>query len=160
MINNNEAQKLWDLVEPLKTAMLVTSVDQVLQARPMQLVQSDFDGTFYFFTTVPSPKINEIQDEDDVCLSFSCPKDEVYVSVSGQASLVRDQRLINELWNPMVAAWFPQGKDDPSVGLIQVRSYQAEYWEQKGGTLTQLYKYAKATIMGKQPDAGYHGQMK
>lgn len=156
MINSEEAKQLWELVKPLKTAMLVTSKDDLLQGRPMHLVQSEFDGDFYFFTEAPSEKTDEINQNHEVCLIFSCPKDQTYVSVSGQAILSRDQNLINQLWNPFVAAWFPQGKNDPSVALLKVQTYQAEYWQGKGNRVTQLYKYSKALITGTRPDVGEH----
>lgn len=156
MITTNESKKLWDLISPLKTGMLVTSHNDQLQARPMHLVQSHFDGTLYFFTAVPSEKEHEINQDNEVCLTFSCPKSQTYVSLSGIAWLNRDQELINSLWNPFVSAWFPQGKEDKSVSIIQIATYQAEYWQGEGTRLTQLYKYAKSLAVKKPPHIGEH----
>ena len=159
MLTSEEANKVWDLVKPLEVAMLVTEVDGVLQARPMHLAQKNFDGTFYFFTESPSEKTDEIDKHHNVCLSFSCPKSQTYVSISGRASVSRDKELIEQMWNPFVAAWFPQGKDDPSVTLIKVESYQAEYWQGKGSKATQLFKYANAYLTGKRPNVGEHERL-
>lgn len=159
MLNTEEAKRLWDLVEPLETAMLVTLEDKHMQARPMHLVQKEFDGAFYFFTEHPSEKTEEVDHNQDVCLTFSCPKAQTFVSVSGQATICRDKQLIDEFWNPFVAAWFPQGKDDPSVVLLKVTSYQAEYWQGKGSRLTQLFKYGKAYLTGHCPNVGEHGHL-
>ncbi|STX55634.1 General stress protein 26 [Legionella beliardensis] len=159
MLTSEESKKLWDLVEPLETAMLVTYEQGVMQARPMHLVQKKFEGTFYFFTENPTEKTEEINQHQDVCLAFSCPKAQTYVSISGKASLFRDQELIDQLWNPFVAAWFPQGKDDASVTLLKIESYQAEYWQGKDSRVTQLFKYASAYLSGKRPNIGEHGRL-
>jgi general stress protein 26 len=159
MITTNEAKTVWDLVHPLKIAMLVTATNGLIQARPMHLVQSEFSGDFYFFTSEDTKKVDEIKAEDDVCLAFSCPKEQTYVSISGQASLICDAQLIDKFWNPFVAAWFPKGRDDPSLTLLKITTYQAEYWQGEGNTLTQLYQYAKASIKGTTPDVGSHGKI-
>jgi general stress protein 26 len=156
MIKQHEAAKLWELVKPLKIAMLVSNHNKTLKARPMHLVQLEFTDTFYFFTVMPSEKTHEIDSNNEVCLSFSCPKEEVYVSISGQCKVTKNQPMINELWNPFVAAWFPQGKKDPSVGLIEVYPYQAEYWENNVTKINQLFKYAKALLTDELPDIGRH----
>lgn len=158
MITADEAKKLWDLVLPLKTAMLVTA-SSTLEARPMHLVQSTFDGNFYFFTAEDSKKINQIKADHDVCLAFSCTKNQTYVSISGTANITHDAALIDQLWNPFVAAWFPNGKQDPQLALLKVSTYRAEYWQGQGNKLTQLYQYAKASISGTRPNLGSHGEI-
>ncbi|STX51327.1 Uncharacterized stress protein (general stress protein 26) [Legionella busanensis] len=159
MLTADEAKKLWDLVEPLETAMLVTLENNILQARPMYLAQKEFDGTFYFFTEHPSEKTEALEHKSEVCLAFSSPKSQTFVSVSGQASLCQDRGLIAKLWNPFVASWFPQGKESPLVALIKVESFQAEYWQGKGTKVIQLFKYGKAYLTGKRPDVGEHGHL-
>lgn len=157
MLTNTEKAQLWDAVKPLETAMLVSMRDsETLQARPMQLVQKEFDGIFYFFSKHPTEKTQEINNQHKVCLTFSCPKAQSYVSVSGNASVEKDMALIEQFWNPFVEAWFPQGKTDPSVQLIKVEVMQAEYWQGEGTKLTQLFKYGKAYITGEQPHIGKH----
>jgi general stress protein 26 len=159
MITIENAQKLWDLVEPLKTGMLVTTHDHQLNGRPMHLVQGEFDGTFYFFTNIDSMKVDELTKNNDVCITFSCPKSQVYVSVSGNARINQDQTLIDSFWNPFVAAWFPQGKNDPSVALIEINTFQAESWNATSNTFVQLYQYAKATLTGEKPNMGNHEKL-
>ncbi|MBA4697143.1 MAG: pyridoxamine 5'-phosphate oxidase family protein [Legionella sp.] len=159
MLTSEEKKRVWELVAPLQTAMLVTCQDSALQARPMHLVQDDFNSVFYFFTNHPTEKTTEALQHEEVCLTFSCPKAQTYVSLSGRASLSNDKGLIDKFWNPFVAAWFPQGKDDPSVTLLAITCYQGEYWQGKGTKVTQLFKYAKAAITGNQPDIGTHEKL-
>tara|TARA_B100000678_G_scaffold232783_1_gene201691 strand:+ start:1067 stop:1549 length:483 start_codon:yes stop_codon:yes gene_type:complete len=157
MLTQEEQTRVWELVEPVKTAMLVTLEQDVPQARPMQLVQDEFDGTFYFFTAHPSDKTMEALEHRDVCVAFSCPKSQTYVSLSGQASISKDQALIDKYWNAFIAAWFPNGKEDSTVAILKVACYQGEYWQGEGTKVTQLFKYAKSAISGERPDIGDHG---
>ena len=55
-MTNEEAQKLWQLIKPLKIGMFVSQTNHSLHARPMHLVQSDFSGSLYFFTDSSSLK--------------------------------------------------------------------------------------------------------
>ncbi len=159
MLTLQESQQLWEMVKGLEVGMLVSLNDDQLQSRPMHLVQKDFSGSFYFFTEIPSEKVKEIKDNQEVCLAFSCPKKQTYVSISGVALLNRDQTLIDQFWNPFVAAWFPQGKNDPSVGLIQIDAYKGEYWQGTSLKVVQLFNYVSALIQKKKPEMGEHKQL-
>ena len=158
-MTQDEKLKLWELIKPLEVGMLVTQHHQELHARPMHLVQSDFDGLLYFFTNKDCLKADEIDENPDVCVAFSQPKAQTYVSVSGTAAICKDQLLIDQFWNPFVAAWFPQGKEDPSVVLIKIKLYSAEYWNATSNTLVQLFAYAKALFIKEPPNMGEHGKL-
>ncbi len=64
-------------------------------------------------------------------LAFSDQDDGVYVSLSGKANVIDDRELIDKYWNPFVAAWFPEGKDDPDVALLEVKVEMGEHWKAK-----------------------------
>ena len=63
-------------------------------------------------------------------------------------------------WNPMAAAWFPEGKEDPSISLIKVHPHSAEYWESTNSKVVQLLGVARALLTGKRYDTGVeHGKV-
>jgi general stress protein 26 len=159
MITTENKQKLWSLIQPLKTGFLVTYTDGHFEARPMHLVQSEFIDKLYFFSNVHSSKASELQANPNVCLTFGCPKAQTYVSLAGTAVINQDPALIEELWNPFVAAWFPKGKSDPAVGLIEVSITQAELWDSNSNTFVQLFEYAKAAITHTTPVMGEHQKL-
>ena len=53
--------------------------------------------------------------------------DSATTSLSGRARLSSDPKLIEKFWSPWAAAWFPQGKDDPDVVLLEIEVYQGEH---------------------------------
>lgn len=148
-------QKLGELVKDINIAMLTTALhDGSLRSRPMATQAGDFDGTLWFFTAKESGKVQEIQDDQHVNLAYSEPSEQKYVSVSGRASVVRDQAKIDELWSTPLKAWFPEGKDDPSIALLKVEVDNAEFWDMPSSKMVHLAGLVKATVTGQSYQPG------
>ncbi|MGM0423156.1 MAG: pyridoxamine 5'-phosphate oxidase family protein [Pseudomonadota bacterium] len=158
MINKDYHKDLWALIEDIKVAMMVSHDGQHMRSRPMYTVQDSFEGRLWFFTHVNSEKVDEIILNEDVCIIYADTDDDKYISLSGTASLCRDRALVDQFWNPFVAAWFPEGKDSEDVGLIEVKIQKAEIWDSKKNKMIQLYEMIKANVTGHQPDIGDHRQ--
>jgi len=103
-----EQQKLKELIQGIKFAMLTTAeADGTVRSRPMATQEVEFDGDLWFFTYADAPKVEEVQHNQHVNVSYAAPDRNCYVSVSGTAQLVRDRSKIAELWQPKYKAWFP-----------------------------------------------------
>ena len=125
-----QIEKLRALVKDIDFCMLTTAdQDGTLRSRPMSTQQAEFDGDLWFFTAANTAKVEEVQRDHHVNVSYSDPEKNCYVSVSGTAQVMRDQAKINELWSPVLRAWFPKGPDDPNLALLKVTVNQAEYWD-------------------------------
>jgi general stress protein 26 len=157
------ATELKDKIKSVRFAMF-TSVDQHghLISQPMTNQEVDAGGGLWFFTNSNTDLWQNIATSPKVNVSFAEPNDSLYVSISGVAERVVDRARIDELWNPMVAAWFPNGKDDPHVVLIKVVSKTVQYWDSHENKLTRMVEMAKAAITGTPPslDPRDHGQIK
>lgn len=142
-------QKLADLIKNIKIAMLTTlSSSGELHSRPMQTQQFAFDGTLWFFTGRDSGKVIEMRNDRHVNVSYV--GDNTYVSVSGRATLVDDRKKMENLWDPMFKAWFPDGIDDPNLTLMKVSVDSAEYWDSKApNPVIKLVGFVEAVITGK-----------
>jgi general stress protein 26 len=149
MKSESDIQKLAKLVKGIRVAMLTTQEsDGTLHSRPMATQEAEFDGTLWFFTQAGSPKVDEIDREQNVNVSYADAGDNRYVSASGRARLVRDRSKIEELWSPILKAWFPRGKEDPELALLRVDVEKAEYWDAPSSTLVKLVGFAKAMVTG------------
>jgi general stress protein 26 len=148
--DKDSLQKLGELIKGIKVAMLTTVDDDgSLHSRPMQTQNQEFDGTLWFFTEANSAKVHELEQDRHANLSFAKPDDNTFVSVSGKASLVRDEAKIKELWSPIHKAWFPKGVDDPNLALLRVEVDKAEYWDAPSSSVVKLFGFAKALATGK-----------
>jgi general stress protein 26 len=114
----------------------------------------DQTGNLWFFTSVSSHKVSEIENTPKVNVSFADPENQRYVSVTGVANLVRDRKKIEELWRPEFRMWFPEGKDDPEIALMQIKLEKAEYWDSPSSTIGFALSFVSSLITGKQPDFG------
>lgn len=152
---DESVKKLGEMIEDIDFAMLTTAEeDGTLRSRPMSTQQVEFNGDLWFFTRADSPKVEEIEQERHVNVSYAKPEAQRYVSVSGRARLVRDPEKIRELWKPVLRAWFPKGLDDPDLALLKVSVEQAEYWDSPSSTMMHLIGFVKALATGQSYDPG------
>ncbi|HEX8368117.1 MAG TPA: pyridoxamine 5'-phosphate oxidase family protein [Pyrinomonadaceae bacterium] len=147
-------RKLNDLIKDVEVAMLTTIDWGILRSRPMQTQEFDFDGDLWFFTSSETHKTEEIEKDRRVNVSYAAPDSNTYVSVTGTAEIVKDRAKIEELWNPIYKAWFPDGLEDPNLVLLKVGVEQAEYWDSPSSTLVQLAGFVKAMVTGERADGG------
>lgn len=146
--------KLNELIKDVQFAMLTTNDGGVLRSRPMQTQDFDFDGDLWFFTSSETHKAEEIERDSRVNVAYAAPNDNTYVSVSGTASIIKDQEKIDEYWNEALKAWFPEGKDAPDLVLLKVAVEQAEYWDAPSSTVAQALGFLKALATGEKADVG------
>jgi len=151
--NQEAIAKLRELINDIDIAMLTTvDEDGTLRSRPMGTQRAEFDGDLWFITRVDTPKVDEIQRQSRVNISYAKPDKNRYVSVSGTAVLVNDKAKIDEFWTPIYKAFFPEGKDDPRLRLLKVHVEKAEYWT-TDNLIATVIGFAKS-LAGQESDLG------
>jgi len=123
--------------------------DNVLTSRPLTTQQIDNEGNMWFFTSDEAAFTQDLAQHPQVNVSFSNPDEQLYLSVTGQAYLLKDRAKARELWSPLVRAWFPGGLDDPHLAMIRVRIQSAEYWDASASKMKQLVQLAKSALTGR-----------
>lgn len=148
--------KLAFLMKTIDFGMLTTRDDDgTLRSRPMSTSKDvEFDGDVWFFTYGESHKVLEAEHSPQVNVSFSDPKAQTYVSLSGTAHLVRDRAKIDEFWQPSLNAWFPDGKDTPDIALLKVSAHKAEYWDAPSSPVAHAVGLVKSLVTGKAGNIG------
>ncbi len=148
-------EKLNELIKDIDFTMMTTiDTDGVLRSRPMSTQNSEITDALWFFTSDQTHKTDEIEKDNRINLSYAAPDDNAYVSVSGTAEIVHDKAKMEELWNPVLKAWFPKGLDDPHICLMKVKAEQAEYWDSTSSTLVQIFGFVKAMATGQRAEGG------
>ncbi len=153
---HNDVEKFRELIKDIKIAMLTTQNDDgSLRSRPMGTQLEDFDGHYlWFFTYGKSPKVQEVQQDRQVNVSYADPGGNRFVSVSGRALLVRDRKTMEKYWDTVYKAWFPDGLDTPDIALLQVTVDKAEYWDGSSNKFITLVGFLKAVATGQKFDGG------
>lgn len=138
----SDVKLLNEKIKDIRIAMLTTvEPDGTLRSRPMVTQDTEFDGDLWFFTQASAPKVEDVQQHQQVNVSYEKPSEDLFISVSGTAHLVRDRDEIKKRWKPHYKIWFPNGEDDLDLALLKVTVMCAEYWHMpSGGVLSSLFK--------------------
>ncbi|GGD03263.1 pyridoxamine 5'-phosphate oxidase family protein [Aureimonas glaciei] len=158
-MTENKTDEFWKLVEDFDTCMVVTRKGGRLRARPMAPRVSEERREILFLTEAESHKVDEIEADSEVALTFS--KHGKYVSVSGHARISGDRALVAKIWDSEAEAWLPEGKDDPNVVVLVVDPHDAELWNVKASKIEQAWEFARAYLGDKdRPDTTRHQTVK
>ena len=152
-------EQLKELLEGIDFTMLTTVAGGKLHSRPMSTQEMDENGDLWFFTNDDSRKIDEVNADDRVNAAYSDADGNTYVSVFGRAEVVKDRAKMEELWNPIHKAWFPEGLDDPHICLLKVSVEEAEYWDAPSSKFVQIAGFVKALVTGEPAKGGDHGKV-
>jgi general stress protein 26 len=159
-----EQSKVYDLLHQFDVGALVTTTDDGdLHARPMVIAQVDEDCTTWFVTSRSSPKIDEVHRKSRahvVCQRGAT----AFLSMSGDAAIVDDRARLDHLWKVAYEPWFPQGKNDPDLTLLRVKPEHGEYWDGRGMRgVKYVFEAAKAIATGTRvrvDEPSQHGRTK
>lgn len=154
---------LWTLIKDIKFGMFTHSnANGALHAHPLttQNQSVDENATLYFFVQRDSEIATTVTNRPQVCVTYTDPGSDSYVSVSGEAGIEENQAKKDELFTDMAKAWFPAGASDPNLALLVVRLQHAEYWKTDDAKMVQLFKIVKAAVTGNSPpDLGHHKEI-
>lgn len=128
--------KIQEIVHAVKTCFFCTAVATTGShaARPMSVQQVDEAGNLWFLSALDSHKDEEVAVEPTVRLYFQGSSHSEFLLLEGSVSVSRDRKKIDELWDPIINTWFPQGKDDPRITVIKFTPADGYYWDTKHGS--------------------------
>lgn len=154
--------KLFELIDEIEIAMMTTRCpDGHLRARAMATQKRANGADLWFVTATDTGKVEEIESDPHVNLSYFDNKRKQWVSISGLASLSSDREKIRELYEPDWKAWFGQEgdprhgtPDDPRIVLIGVNVHKAEFLEVNKPKAVIVYELVKGMLTGDKPELG------
>lgn len=119
--------------------------------RPMTAQHEDDGGPIWFFGSKDSELGETLAlGPKDGQMTFASKGHDLWASASGPLTAVHDRAIIDRLWNPHVAAWYEDGKDDPKLLLVRYDAQDAHIWED-GSSLVAGIK----TLFGSDPKDDY-----
>jgi general stress protein 26 len=106
-----------------------------LASRPMSNNgEVEYDGDSWFFGFETAAFVGEIANDPTVGLTFSAGKSllgkpGIFISVAGEASLIRDKGEFAAHWVDDLDRWFPEGIETPGMVMLKVRAKHIHYWD-------------------------------
>jgi general stress protein 26 len=154
--------RLWEMIKDIRFGMLThRHPEGGLHAHPLTTLNKELGpkGVLYFFVSKRTEVGQRLRQDGNVNVSYADSHKDVWVSISGHATISEDRAAIDRLFNPMAKAWFPGGPGDPDLELVEVHITHAEYWDVKESKVTQLFKMAGAAMSGHRPSLGEHKEV-
>lgn len=127
---------LRELLRDFDVAMLVTrEADGGMHARPMEVQDpAEMPGCdLWFVSSSSTPKVREIEREEQVAVCFFRAKSPAYVAITALARVERDVDELRRVYRPEWRTWIPGGPDDPNNAIIKLTVLRAECWSPNGG---------------------------
>lgn len=157
----SQIEKLTDLIADFDNAMLVTRRGDELRSRPMVIGDYTDDGRVRFITRDDSAKLDELDEHPYVNVAMQGR--ESFLSISGNARVTKDRKLIEAVWDSQQAPWFGDGKDDPHVAVLEVIPTHAEFWDRGSNDITEMIVSKAKSITDDEEDStretGVHGDI-
>jgi general stress protein 26 len=152
--HESELDRVWDVIEKAGICMMVTHFAGGLRARPLEARPERETETIWFLTDVRGLKDDEVEANPEICLAFVYPKEKVYLSITGKASVSRDPERAKSLWNEEQQVWWPGGPEDPNLLVMKVKPERAEMWDGPASSAAAAFEFAKARLTGTKPNLG------
>jgi general stress protein 26 len=153
--------RLYELIDGIEIAMFTTRrPDGRLVSRPMATQARAAGADLWFVTDASAYKLDELEQDSQVCLAYYNQRSREYVSISGTARVSNDRAKIAELYRPDWKAWFDGDSkeagtpDDPRITLIAVDVESAVYLEVDKPRPVVFYEVVKGMLTGSTPDLG------
>ncbi|RYG10185.1 MAG: hypothetical protein EON96_17125 [Caulobacteraceae bacterium] len=151
-----EAEKeFWDHLKKSNTGLL--GLDQPgYHAQPMTAYREEETGTIWFFTRGDTDLAKDaaVGAGQSAMFHYGSKDQHVWACIHGNLSTVYDKERIDRYWNPILGAWYPEGKDDPKLTLLKFEADDGRVWVSDKGPIGFGYEILKANLTKTLPDAG------
>jgi general stress protein 26 len=152
--------KMREIVGAAPTCFFACGLSEIpFHLCPMYAQEVDAEGCVWFFSGADSVHNALLEDDPRVELMFCNASKNEYLAVYGRAKAGIDRDKIDELWGPMVKAWFPGGKDDPNLTVIRVQPEKVHYWDARDNKLVAMAKVLVGSVTGRSLPAGVEGEL-
>jgi general stress protein 26 len=90
-------------------------------------------GTVYFFGSKSDHLVQGISQSNRAVATYVSKGHDLFAHIHGTLALVDDQAVVERLWNPFIASWYKDGKNDPDLQLVRFDTERAEIWKSETG---------------------------
>ena len=148
-------EKFWKALKSDMTLMLGLMGDgEGHHSQPMTAQLADKDpkdkGPIYFFTSNETDLVRDLGGRGRAMAQFVAKDHKLFACLEGDLVADNDRSMIDELWNPFVAAWFEHGKEDPRLQLLRFEPRDGRVWENDSSLLAGV-----RILLGRDPKQDY-----
>jgi len=148
------ADLFWTRSKELSTVMLDVGGRTV----PMTPYADRDEGVIWFITAEGTDAHKAARGTGRVRVIASDMSAQLFADVESSLTVSDNPDKLDELWSPVAAMWFEDGREDDDVRLLAFRPTEGEVWA-TDGSAGFIYQVAKSSLTGETPDLGDHGRV-
>ena len=151
----NPEGAIWEQLSDMRDVMLgATGGGSHLQ--PMAPQADVVRKVIWFYTSKVTDLAVAAQQSPAATLCLISENRDFHASLDGTLSIHHDRKIIEEFWSPIVAAWYPDGKDDDDLTMMCFKPTSAGVWASVDSAIKFGWEIAKANAVGTMPNVGFH----
>ena len=160
MDSHQVERRLWTAIEDEKIGMLGVVGGQPHHFQPMTAYFEEESRSLWFYTYKDTELLREVGDGHTGMFTFVDKDRKLWACLGGELKQSHDAARIQKFWNATVAAWYPDGKDDPRLTLLQFKPSEAEVWINDKGPVRFGLELLKASLSHTSADGGVRESLK
>lgn len=139
-------EEFWEALDDSPFMMIGLQGVEDSRTRPMTAQVKDCQ--IYFFADRSEHLVMGLAQTKRANAAYAGKDHKLFASIQGSLVEHMDRQLIDELWNPIIASWYKEGKDDPNLILLKFETEKADLWEASAGA---TLKAAALKMLGMDP---------
>ena len=149
-------EKFWKSLHTDRTFMLGVDGAENGHFRPMTAItEHEHTGPIWIFTAKDTAVAKAVKDmKKRAMAAYSSKGHDLFATIHGTIELDMDREMIEKLWNPFIAAWFEEGKDDPKLALLRFEAQRGEIWLNENSLLAGV-----KMLLGADPKEEYQDKV-
>ena len=150
------AQRFWKALRSDRVVMLGLPGVEGGHSHPMtaQVGTDEGPGLVWFFSSRDTDFVRHLGSGGHAVAHFAAKGHELFASLDGILVPYNDRDMIERLWNPFVAAWYKEGKTDPTLQLLRLEPRRLQVWLNEGSLLAGIKQ-----MFGADPKKDYAGKV-
>jgi general stress protein 26 len=150
-------EKFWKSLHGDRTFMLGVDGAENGHFRPMTaILEHEIGGPVWIFASQDGAVTKAVRNmKKRAMAAYSAKGFDLFATIHGTIQLDMDREMIDKLWNPFIAAWFEEGKDDPKLALLRFDAERGEIWLNENS----LWEGVKMLLSGSDPKEDYEDKV-
>jgi len=117
-------QRFWKELAASPFLMIGLTGDDAHSVPMTAQLDADANSAIWFYTA----KDNRLAPGGPAMAQFAAKGHDLFACVHGALSVENDPAVIDRYWSRQVEAWYPGGRDDPSLLMLRFDLDDAEIW--------------------------------
>jgi len=143
-------KRLWKAIDERHGTGMLGLMDSTQHFQPMTAFVEEKAGQIWFFTRKDT---DLVQATAGGLAMFTIQTNDLQACLGGRLTEAFDRARMDKYWNSVVAAWYPDGKDDPNLTMLRLDLEDAEVWI-SANPVKFAWEVAKANATRSTPDVG------